>query len=371
MSDTNLKKRICWITPDYFLDVDACIVPNLSDDYHIKWIIINTKNTKRKSDGLISDKFVPEEIQLQYRQKDPRIIFQYIKLLLAVRKWRYDLVYISFHGLPFFFPVFFSLIDAKKVIYGIHNVSTPRGASNEKWMRLYHWYAFRKIKNFQVFSNYQMEVIKKLLPNKKHYYAPLALKDYGTSIVEPPANTIRFLFFGYIRAYKRLDLLLNSFQDLYHSGIKNIELYIAGDCENWELYQAMITAKEAIRCRIEIIPNNEIPDIMSGCHYLVLPYQDGAQSGVIAAAYQYNKPAIASNIPAFRQFITDQKTGYLFETESQADLTNVLKSVISNHSANYQTMQANLIDFVKKEYSLETILSMYKKFLNECMGSAG
>jgi glycosyltransferase involved in cell wall biosynthesis len=359
------KKKICWITPDYFLLVDSSIVPLLSDDYDIKWIVINTKNSKRKSDGPISDKLEPEQIHLKYRQRDPRIIFQFIKIVNDIRRENYDLIYISFHGLPYFFPIFFTLIDSNKVIYGTHNVNIPRGASNEKLSRLYHNYAYRRLKKFQVFSKYQLEVIRKLLPEKKHYYAPIALKDYGVSFITPSEHVIRFLFFGYIREYKRLDLLLKSFQDLYSSGIKNIELYIAGNCENWQDYESLITTDCPIITRIEIIPDKEIPDIVSSCHYMVLPYKDGTQSAVLTLAYQYNKPVIVSDIESFKQFVIEDKTGFVFKKESQESLTKVLKKVIDGHKENYQELKKNIESYIKKEFAIETIINMYKQFIND------
>jgi glycosyltransferase involved in cell wall biosynthesis len=234
-------------------------------------------------------------------------------------------------------------------------------------MQIYHSYIFKRLKNFHVFSKYQLSVITKLLPKKKHYYAPLALKDLGSSKVTPPNDVIRFLFFGYIREYKRLDLLINSFQNLYISGINNIELDIVGDCDNWEYYQSMITVSQGIKTRIEVIPNKDIPDIISSCHYLVLPYQDGTQSGVLNFAYQYNKPVIASDIDSFKEFIVDGSTGFFFKSESQESLSSVMKDVILRHNTVYEDLKENISAFVKKEFSGGQIITKYKFFLDKCM----
>ena len=360
-----LKKRICWITPDYFLLVDSNIVPFLTDEYDIRWIIINTKNSKRKSDEPIPGTLIPEEVHLKYKQRDPRIMFQFTKLLMDIRKENYDLVYLSFHGLPYFFPIFFTLIDSNKVIYGAHNVSTPKGASNEKLMRLYHRYAHSRFKKFQVFSKFQLGVIKKMQPDKKHYYAPIALKDFGTSAVTPPKDVIRFLFFGYIRDYKRLDLLLKSFQDVYHSGVENIELYVAGNCENWKPYEALITKDSPIVTRVEIIPDKDIPDLISACHYMVLPYKDGAQSAVLTLAYQYNKPVIVSDIESFKQFVVEGSTGFSFKNGSEEDLANVIKKVIAEHKDNYQRLKDYIKVYVEEEFAIGKIIERYKNFLND------
>src|SRR5680860_517504 len=95
-----IKKKICWITPDYYLCVDPFIIPHLVDEFDIEWTIINSINTKRNADGIISDLIKPEVYNLTYRAKDPRIIFQYIHFLFKLRKFNFDLMYISFHGFP-------------------------------------------------------------------------------------------------------------------------------------------------------------------------------------------------------------------------------------------------------------------------------
>ncbi len=167
MSDNH--RTICWITPDYFLSVDAKIVPALATHYDLRWILINTPESNRTSEGLVSDTFAPRTFRLRYRQRDPRVIGDYVRLLSSLRETGCDLLYTSFHGLPYFFPVLSAMIDADKIIYGVHNVHTPRGATHEHLMRLYQRYAFSKLKRFQVFSKSQLQVISALLPTKQHY----------------------------------------------------------------------------------------------------------------------------------------------------------------------------------------------------------
>lgn len=161
------KKRIFWITPDYFMAVDSRIVPHLSQYYEIDWILINTYKTKRKSDLQSLGNLRPKEYNLKYRQRDPRIIWQYVELLLLVRNAGVDVVYVSFHGLPYFFPVLFLLLDINKVIYGAHNVSVPQGAALERLMQTYQRYMFRKIKHYHVFSKV----------SAKYYFAAVARQE--------------------------------------------------------------------------------------------------------------------------------------------------------------------------------------------------
>jgi glycosyltransferase involved in cell wall biosynthesis len=364
---SNDHRQICWITPDYFLNVDAPIVPKLSRYYSIDWVLISTLDSKRTKDGLLRGDFRPREYQLQYRQRDPRIIGQYTSLISSIRKAGHDVLYTSFHGLPYFFPVLSSMMDPDRVIYGIHNVHTPKGASHERWMRLYHRYAFRVLKRFHVFSRNQLRVISDMLPTKRLYYAPFAPDDYGESTARPPVDRIRFTSFGYIRQYKRLDLLIGAFKRLYDEGLRDIELLIAGGCDTWDRYKALIDNHPGIHARIGVVPNEDIPDLISSSHYLVLPYQDGAQSGVLPMAYRYGTPVITSDIDAFRDAVVDGITGFRFRSLSEESLCQTMRDVVLRHEEVYAGLKRNIRTYVAKEYSSESIFAKYREFIDDTL----
>jgi glycosyltransferase involved in cell wall biosynthesis len=349
------------------VNVDAPVVPKLTHHYSIDWILISTNNSKRTGEGLFRDSVRPREFQLQYRQRDPRIILQYASLLRSIRTKGYDVLYTSFHGLPYFFPVLSSMMDLNRVIYGVHNVHTTKGASNEHWMRLYQRYAFRVMKSFHVFSRHQFRLITDMLPTKRLYYAPFVPDDYGQSDAQPPRDRIRFTSFGYIRQYKRLDLLIGAFKTLYDEGLRDIELLIAGGCDRWDRYATLIGNHPRIHSRIGVIPNRDIPDLISSSHYVVLPYQDGAQSAVLPLAYRYDTPVITSDIDAFRDAVVDGITGYRFHSLSQESLCQTMRDVVLRHEQVYAGLKRNIRAHVVQEYSPESIFEKYRVFIDDTL----
>lgn len=361
------RKKICWITPDYFLIVDAPKVPFLTGEFDIDWILINTYRTNRKTDALITTDFRPHEFNLKYRQKDPRILGQFLKLIFRIRKLNPDLIYISFHGFPYFFPLFLMFFKTSKIVWGVHNVQTPKGASNEGTMDIYQRFIFKRIKNIHVFSEFQLNVARKLYPGRNYFLIPLTLEDYGTSLKRPPNDKIRFLFFGYIKQYKGLDILIRSFLTLRNEGINNIELMITGQCDNWSLYESLINGEKAISARIESVANKDIPDIISSCHYVVLPYRDSAQSGVMNLAYQYWKPVIYSDIEALNQSAEDGVTGFSFTSGSVESLVDIMKRVVMNHDALYPEIVSGVKSYVERVYAMDSIIDQYKKLLNQVL----
>ena len=116
------KPRICWLTPDYFMMVDSRSSPHLSSTTPSTGSWIKPWKSQRTADGLILNPIAPKVYQLGYRQRDPRVILQYLSLLLSIRRENYDLIYNSFHGLPYFYVFMSLMLQRDKLIYATHNV---------------------------------------------------------------------------------------------------------------------------------------------------------------------------------------------------------------------------------------------------------
>ena len=93
------KKKISWVTPDYFLDVDIPIVPNLLDEYDIIWIILFPwRNNRYKEEDL--SKYAKKYNNLsiffvhsKYFRYDPRTFFVYRKILKLIERSQANLIY--------------------------------------------------------------------------------------------------------------------------------------------------------------------------------------------------------------------------------------------------------------------------------------
>lgn len=365
----NYKKNICWITGDYFLDTDVFVVPKLLDVFNIKWFIIKNKKSVYSHDALLNKVMSSiisniSVIELRYRLRDVRVIIQFVKLLKQVIKENPDIIYIAYSGLPYFMPLVKLMINSKIVIFASHNVTTPKGAVNMVFASKYQKYILKSFCNFHVFSKNQFDYIKNKYPSKNIFYAPMTLKDFGKSNKLPTNDVISFLFFGLIRKYKRLDLLILAACNVFEKTEVSFKVTIAGRCENWKEYQTLIRYPNIFNLMIKDIPDNQIADLFCSNHYLILPYQDGTQSGPLKIAFNYNIPIIASDIDAFREFIIDKKTGYLFKSEDVLDFENVLLEILTTHNDRYSDIKTTQLSYIKKESSNEAIIEKYKQFLS-------
>ena len=161
-------------------------------------------------------------------------------------------------------------------------------------------------------------------------------------------NKVTFLFFGLIREYKGLDILLEAINRIDKNLCQNYELLIVGESYvDINKYKKIINSDlhENITWYNKYIPDEFINLYFSASNYVVLPYRSGSQSGIIPIAYYYNKPVIASNVNGIVEFI-NENTGLIFENENIKELASILEDCIKNYSPdlfkNMDTMKNKL-----------------------------
>jgi glycosyltransferase involved in cell wall biosynthesis len=362
------KKKICWITSDEFMMVDLPILPALSTHYDIDWHIIYNKEAKVDYERVVVERTKGTTLNchvhyLRHRRRNPRIIWEHWQYLRKIDEKKYQCLYFNIEGLPYFFPLVALVFSRNKIICAAHHVTVPHGAVNYHSAKLYMSFIFKYFRNFQVFSKNQLNHFKDNYSGKKVFYAPIALISYGISDSKLPPDQISFLYFGHIRDYKRVDILINAANRVYEkTGIK-FKVKIFGACSDWSKYERLIKYPEIFELRIESIPNEEIPSLFRESHYFVMPYQDLAQSATMTVAFNYKLPVIASDIDSLREFIDDGKNGFLFKNGSVESLAAVMTSLLDMEEGPYRKMKENVSDYVNKNYAIESIIRPYVGFI--------
>lgn len=142
-----------------------------------------------------------------------------------------------------------------------------------------------------------------------------ACKELG---IDSSKRTI--LFFGLIREYKGLDILLESMHLL--ENINQFQLIIAGESyTNTEKYQELISLYNLDKHVIfhnKFIPDNEVTLYFSAADVLVLPYRSATQSGVTQIAYHFEIPMIVTNVGALPDMVPHEKIGLVTEVSPAA-----------------------------------------------------
>jgi glycosyltransferase involved in cell wall biosynthesis len=134
------------------------------------------------------------------------------------------------------------------------------------------------------------------------------------------------LFFGFIRQYKGLDLLLSAMAD---ERIKkeNIKLLIAGEFyEDEKIYLQLIQEKQlqgSIILKTNFIPDREVKYYLCASDCVVQPYKNATQSGVTPLAYHFEKPMIVTNVGGLPSLVPHEKVGLVCEPEP-ASIANAI-----------------------------------------------
>lgn len=124
-----------------------------------------------------------------------------------------------------------------------------------------------------------------------------------------PEEAAVALFFGAIRPYKGLDLLLEAFGQVLHQ-VPQAWLIVAGrPWEDWQRYQKMIDdlgIGERVTLSLGYIPTSEVKWLFAACDLVVLPYRDfSAQSGVGLAGLAFERPLLVTDTGALRELQPD------------------------------------------------------------------
>lgn len=209
--------------------------------------------------------------------------------------------------------------------------------------------------------------------SKPKYFSPHPLYDhYGDKEDKVMAmnslymdnNYNYLLFFGLIREYKGLDLLLKAMSDKRLDKYP-LKLIVAGEFyEKKEPYLKMIDDLDindkVIICD-KYIPDEEVKNFFNLADMVVQPYKSATQSGVTQIAYHFEKPMLVTDVGGLREIVPNGKVGYVVEAEP-SQIADAICDFYDNERIEY--FESNIIEEKKKyEWSkmTETIMKLYNE----------
>jgi len=137
------------------------------------------------------------------------------------------------------------------------------------------------------------------------------------------------LFFGYVRKYKGLDILIKAMPSVISSN-PDVKLLIVGEFyDDPSSYQNLI--KELKLDNIVKVLNRFVKNEEVGLYYgmsdlVILPYRSATQSAVLNVSYSFLKPVVATKVGGLKEFVDDGETGFLVDPESVIALANGIKT---------------------------------------------
>jgi len=294
--------------------------------------------------------------------------FNWIKVGWKIKRQRPDLIIVRY-WLPFMAPCLGTICriirgnKKTKVIaivdnmiphekrFGDHIFTTYFAGSVDGFLTM-----SEKVKNdVRLYSNKPTLVSPH--PIFEHFGQAISKLDARQSLGIDP-HTKLILFFGFIRKYKGLDLLLEA---MSKESIQKqaIQLMIVGEFyEDAQPYFDLIKLykiEDKVTVHSAFVPDEEVKKFVCSADFIIQPYKNATQSGVTPLAYHFEKPMLVTNVGGLADTVPNGKVGVVV----QPDADSIAQGIIEL----YTKGEASFIPYIqeeKKKYSWE---QMARNFL--------
>lgn len=188
-------------------------------------------------------------------------------------------------------------------------------------------------------------------------------KDLARKILHLNSNDKVILFFGFVRAYKGLDLLIEAMADpaVKAAGIK---LVIAGEFyEAPEPYLTQIEnlgLSDCVSVYNQYIGEQEVKLYVSATDFIIQPYKNATQSGVTPMAYHFLKPMLVTNVGGLADTVPHDKVGWVVSP----DVKSIAEGILKLYERGTDHFMPHLINEKKKyswEQMRESFLTLYQQ----------
>ena len=263
------------------------------------------------------------------------------KTAKEIIKFRPDIVLISY-WMPFFAPAFGKIAgllksSGIKVIGLMHNVIAHEKRFGDEALTKYF---FNKCDGFVLLNKSSEKDLLELKPDAKYIIHSHPLYDhYGSKIEQNtakeklgiPYDKKVILFFGFIRDYKGLDLLIESMKNLSDEYLLLIAGEVYGDFKKYDELIDKLGLRDRINLQVRYIPETEIPIFFSAADVCVLPYRTATQSGIVGIAYHFELPIIVTDVGGLAEMVEENKTGLIINELSPEKISDRLKEYFENN----------------------------------------
>jgi glycosyltransferase involved in cell wall biosynthesis len=292
-----------------------------------------------------------------------------------IKELKPDLVIIKF-WIPFMAPClgtiarFIRKNKHSKIVSIIDNIIPHEKRPGDRWLGNY-W--VKSVDGFVVMSKSVLNDLDIFDKQKPKLFCPHPLYDHFGEIqskaiarksLSLDEDSKYILFFGFIRDYKGLDLLLNAMADERIRNLK-IKLLVAGEFyTNSKPYFEIIkknNLEESVIMSNDFISDSDVAKYFSACDIVVQPYKDATQSGVTQIAFHFNKPMITTNVGGLAEIVPDGKVGYVVEPNIKEIADAIVKFYKEEKEAEFS---AN-VKIEKEKYSWERMTETIDRLLLE------
>jgi glycosyltransferase involved in cell wall biosynthesis len=249
------------------------------------------------------------------------------RLIRRVRSLSPDVVHIQWLGVPRYDIYWLRrLADRRPTVLTAHDVLPRQERNARAWEE-----ALARVDCVIVQSERALEQLAALgVDRSRLVRIQHPVFESGIEAAPPTGSTI--LFFGLIRAYKGLDVLLRALPD-----VPGARLVVAGDpldpIEPLRHLAGDLGVADRVEWRLGFLPDKEIPRLMAEATLVALPYRKIDSSGVLATALGHGRPAVVTDVGGLPDPIRDFGAGRVVAADDPAALAAACVALLTDESA--------------------------------------
>jgi glycosyltransferase involved in cell wall biosynthesis len=298
--------------------------------------------------------------------------FNWIRVGLRLRRKRPDLIIFKY-WLPFFGPCFGTIARIArsnghtKVLFICDNVLPHEKRPGDV---LFTRYAFRAVDHFIVQSASVEKDLLMIKPGASYRFAAHPIYNiFGTRM--PAADARRtlgitaqhvLLFFGYIRKYKGLHVLLDAIHRLPSSF--PLHTLVVGEFYDDERAYREHVERLGLGDRVTIVsdyvPNDKVREYFSAADAVVLPYLSATQSGIAQIAYNFDVPVIATDVGGLAEVVLHDVTGLIVAPDDPDALASTIRRYFDDGLAERYRPQVRM---EKVKYTWENLVDSIEQLM--------
>lgn len=259
-----------------------------------------------------------------------RNLIESYKVYKEIHDMQYDVVHITW---PLGYMKPFLYLLRRKMVLTVHDpfphssqVNCIREYERKKAFRnVNHLILLNEAQKKEFISYYNLDN-----PKKQIHLSQLSrydyLRIYDNAIKK--TNQQQLLFFGQIFSHKGIDNLVEA-MEVVHKSHPNAKLIIAGGGKYYFDISPYIDSGY-IQILNRYIPDDELVSLITSSLFVVVPYIDATQSGVIMTAYAFDKPCIATNVGGLPEMVQDGKNGIIVPPKDSEALVKAIIRLLDN-----------------------------------------
>ena len=258
--------------------------------------------------------------------------FSWLRTVRAIRRAGVELIVIKF-WIPLMAPCLGTIARlccrrGIRVVSILDNVIPHEPHFWDKWLIRYF---IRSVDRFIAMSDSVREDCLKFLPASRQDCVALSPHPLYDNFGQPvsktearqflglPQDQTILLFFGFIRDYKGLDLLMKAYKKVKN---EHLLLVVAGEFyNNGEQYKELereLDLEGMIAWHTDFIPDDKVRYYFSAADLIVQPYKTATQSGVTQIAYHFERPMLVTNVGGLAEIVPSGKVGYVCEVSEES-----------------------------------------------------